>query len=37
MILYKGKVKNLTYKELWLSWYFGRSIELLEAIDFSKN
>ena len=37
MILFKGKVKDMTFKELWLSWYFGRLIEPLEAIDFGKN
>lgn len=37
MILFRGKVKDLTYKELWLAWYFGRPIELLETGDFSKN
>lgn len=37
MILFKGKIKNLTYKELWLAWHFGRPIEPLEAVDFCKN
>ena len=37
MILFKGKIKDLTYKELWLAWHFGRPIELLEAVDFSTN
>jgi len=37
MILFKGKVKDMTFKELWLAWYFGRPIERLEAIDFSVN
>ncbi len=37
MRLYSGKVKDMTYKELWLAWYFGRPIELLEAVDFDLN
>ncbi len=37
MILYKGKAKNMTLKELWLMWKFGRPIELLEEVDFSGN
>ena len=37
MLLYSGKAKHMTYKELWLSWYFGRPIEQLESVDFYKN
>ena len=37
MILYKGKAKGMTNKELWLAWKFGRPIENLEAVDFSRN
>jgi hypothetical protein len=37
MILFIGKVRDLTFRELWLAWNFGRLIERLEAIDFSKN
>ena len=37
MILYSGKAKNLSYKELWMAWNFGRPIELLESIDFGEN
>lgn len=37
MILYIGKAKGLTFKELFLAWYFGRLVEPLEATDFSRN
>ncbi len=37
MILYSGKVKDMTRKEIWLAWHFGRPIELLEATDFNLN
>ncbi len=37
MIIYIGKARNLTYKELWLIWKFGRPVETLEPIDFSGN
>ena len=37
MILFKGKAKNMTFKELCLAWHFGRPIEPLEAMDFSPN
>ena len=37
MILYIGKAKNMTFKELWLSWNFGRPVERLEAVDFNLN
>ena len=37
MILYKGKAKDMTYKELFLAWYFGRLIEPLETTDFMLN
>ncbi len=37
MIIFNGKAKDLTFKELCLAWYFGRLIERLESIDFSKN
>ena len=37
MIFFNGKAKDLNFKELWLSWNFGRPIEPLEAIDFSRN
>lgn len=36
-LLYIGKVKDMTLKELWLLWRFGRKIELLEDADFSRN
>ena len=40
MFWFKGKMKDLTYLELWLIVKFGRLLELLEpleAADFSKN
>ncbi len=37
MILYNGKAKNMTRKEIWLVWYFGRITEPLEPGDFSRN
>ena len=37
MILYRGKAKHMTFKELWLSWNFGRPVERLEAVDFNLN
>ncbi len=36
MILYNGKSKNLTQKEIILAWYFGRLIEQLETEDFEE-
>jgi len=36
-IAYIGKAKNITLKEIWLFWRFGRKIELLEDVDFCKN
>jgi len=37
MILYSGKAKDMTFKELWMRWYYGRPVELLETVDFTKN
>ena len=37
MIIYNGKAKDMTFKELWMAWNFGRIIPLVEAVDFSKN
>ena len=37
MILYIGKAKNMTLKEIWLCWKFGRLVELVEATDFGRN
>lgn len=37
MILYSGKAKNMTYKELYLAWHYGRPVERLEPCDFCKN
>ncbi len=37
MIYYIGKAKDMTSKELWLVWNYGRLIALLEAVDFSRN
>ncbi len=37
MIIFKGKVRNMTFKELCLAWYLGRLIETIELVDFSKN
>ncbi len=37
MLIFIGKVKDMTFKELCLTWYFGRPIELLEDIDFGRN
>ncbi len=37
MLLYKGKNKGLTRKEIMLAWFYGRRIEPLEPCDFSKN
>ena len=36
-IWFKGKMKGLTYLELWLIFKFGRLLEPLEAADFSRN
>ncbi len=32
-----GKAKDISLKEIWLQCYFGRKMELLEEVDFSKN
>ncbi len=32
-----GKAKNLNFKELYLLWHFGRTIEPMESVDFSWN
>lgn len=37
ILLYIGKAKDLTYKELWLLLHFGRPVEPLEETDFSRN
>ncbi len=37
MVLYRGKAKGLTFKEVILAWKFGRLIEPLEPCDFGKN
>ena len=37
MILYNGKMKDMTFKELWMMWNFGRTVEKLEAGDFNLN
>ena len=37
MTLYISKAKNMTFKELWLMWNFGRPVERLEAVDFNLN
>lgn len=37
MLLYRGKSKGLTRKEIMLAWQYGRLIEQLEPCDFSKN
>jgi len=31
---YIGKAKDLTWKEMYLLWHYGRKIEILEAVDF---
>ncbi len=36
-IAYIGKFKDMSLKELWLFWRFGRKIEPLEDVDFCKN
>ncbi len=38
MIIYIGKARGLTFREIWLAWVkFSRPIEKLEAVDFSRN
>jgi len=37
MLIYSGKAKDMTYKAIFLAWYYGRLIEPLEAVDFGKN
>ncbi len=37
MILFKGKLKNMTPKELFLAWYYGRLIERIESCDVGRN
>ena len=37
MILFRGKERDLTFKELWMIWNFGRLIEQFEAVGFSVN
>lgn len=32
-----GKAKDMTLKEIYFQCYFGRKIEQLEEMDFSKN
>ncbi len=36
-ILYIGKTKDMTLKELWLVWKFGRKIETIESVDVNRN
>ena len=36
-VVYHGKAKDLTLKELWLLYKFGRRTENLETTDFNKN
>lgn len=36
-VLFIGKAKDLTLEELFLSLKFGRKIERLEVVDFSRN
>ena len=36
-IFYIEKVKDMTPKEMWLFWRFGRKIEPLEDVDFCRN
>ena len=35
--LFHGKAKDMTPKEIILSWKFGGKMEELESVDFSKN
>ncbi len=37
MILFNGKLKNLTPKELFLAWNYGRLVERIESADFGRN
>lgn len=37
MIIYSGKAKYMTSKELYFRYYFGRLLELLESVDFCRN
>ncbi len=36
-VVYRGKAKDLTLKEIWLLYKFGRRTENLEDTDFSRN
>ena len=36
-VIYHVMAKDLTLKELWLLYKFGRRTENLEGTDFSKN
>lgn len=36
-IAYIGKAKNMTLKEIWLCYTFGRPVEPIEAEDFNRN
>ncbi len=35
--VFVGKAKDISLKEIWLQCYYGRKIELLEAVDFGRN
>lgn len=37
MILFRGKARDMTLTELWLAWNFGRLVEPVEVVDFSRN
>lgn len=36
-LLYIGKAKDMTFNELWMLQHFGRKLEQLEDVDFSRN
>jgi len=37
MVIYKGKLRGLTYKEIQLSMLFGRLVEEIKPEDFGVN
>ena len=36
-VLFVGKDKGMTKEEITKSWYYGRKVEPLEGVDFTRN
>ena len=37
IFIFRGKARELTFKTLFMLWYFGRETEPLESVDFGRN